>query len=100
MISSPIQLYSLFFSVLLGSLYNFILNLYLIKINYKKIYFRCVFHTIFILFISIIVINIYFKINGGFIHYSYLLFWIIGYFITNKVKLYVKQQKKSKYYKK
>lgn len=87
MINNYIQLYSWLFSFSIGFTYKILIDLYFYlfsKINYLL---RIFLDFLFVLFISISVIYLYFKLNGNVFHYSYLLFWGVGYITSNKLNI-------------
>ena len=100
MISSSIQILSWFVSLIIGSIYYFYLKFILCKINSKNIILKFSLDVIYVLFFTYVVINVYYKLNGGYIHYSYPIFYLIGYLISYKVNMNVKLLKKTIFSKK
>ena len=94
MISSGLQLYSWFVSVLIGFIYASFLNLFIRYNKRKSIPLMIIKSAIFIITCVVLLIFIYYKCNNGYIHYSFLIFWIIGFYLFLVVKSYVKRHKK------
>lgn len=94
MINNNEQLFSWIISIYIGFIYSFLLKyFYLLTRNKRKIY-KILLSFIFILLVTIFIIYVYYKINGGIIHYSYILFWILGYYMFFIVKSHVNRHKK------
>lgn len=89
MISSSLQLYSWFISLIIGAVYYYINSIFIFRFKPKLLVLRLIYYSIFVFIVSFSLIYIYYKINNGYIHYSYPIFWIIGYYISFKVKSYV-----------
>lgn len=94
MINNNIQLLSWFFSIIAGFVYSIFLFLFSIFIKSMSKLLKIFLSSIFVIIISTFMIYAYYKINNGFIHYSYLVFWLIGYYLFYLVKSNVKRQKK------
>ena len=95
MISSSLQLFSWVISFLIGALYFYFYK-YIIKVfNLKNIVLKIFIDTFYIIFVSFLITYTYYKVNLGYIHYSYIIFYILGYFCAFKVKMCVKVLKKT-----
>ena len=100
MINNVTQLGSWLIAIIIGIIYYFVLKFIILKINSNNIFIR-IFIDIFYIFISsFLIIKTYYYFNGGYIHYGYLLFFAIGYFISRKVNNSVKRLKKTIFLKK
>lgn len=94
MIDNNVQLLSWGVSIFIGFIYTFLLNiLKKLTININFIY-RLLFSFLFVLMVTILFISIYYKVNSGLIHYSYVVFWLSGGYLFYVVKSYVKRHKK------
>lgn len=100
MISPYLQLYTWFFLFIIGAAYYIVLNVFFF-FSYKfKIVFRLFLYTLFVIFISSLIIILLFIFNGGIIHYTYALFFLLGYYVAKRVKVNVKRHKLSIFSKK
>lgn len=97
MISSNIQLLSWLISIVIGFIYYHILNAFYRFTSRYGLFIRIFFDIFLIFIVTSLLIYIYLKVNNGFIHYSFVIFWFLGYLLSNIVNIYVKRQKKSKY---
>ena len=97
MISSNIQLLSWLVSIVIGLIYYHIINVFYRFTSRYRLFIRIFFDILFIFILTSLFIYIYLKVNNGFIHYSFVIFWFLGYLLSNIVNIYVKRQKKSKY---
>lgn len=95
MINSNLQLFSWIISLFIGFIYYFILNYIYIRLNFKNIFLKLII-DIFYIFITFVILSyIYYKINNGVIHYGYPIFYVIGYYLANRVNICVKRLKKA-----
>lgn len=92
MISSNIQLLSFFISVCIGFMYFYFYRIVFNRLWFKTKMFIFLKDIIYILIVSTISIYVYYIVNNGYVHYSYVIFWVIGYMIGLKVNNYVKRQ--------
>lgn len=91
MIDNNIQLLSWLISVLIGFIYALAICLFKrITINKRKL-FKIFCSILFICIFSIFSIYVYYIVNGGIIHYSFLVFWVCGSYLFHIVKSYVKR---------
>lgn len=93
MISGTFQLFSWISSIFLGFIYGFISNKFIKFTRGLRLIYRLFLDIIYVIICSALLIFIYYKINGGYIHYSYLIFWSIGYYLFFLVKSCVKRHK-------
>ena len=98
--NSTMQLLSWFISFFIGFIYYFLLNFIIIRINSKNIIIKTFIDLIYIFLISFALIYTYYYFNGGYIHYGYPLFYVLGYFVSKKVNTSVKRLKKTIFLKK
>lgn len=94
------QLSSWLVSFVIGFVYYFLLNYIIIKINSKNIFIKIFLDTIYVILISLVLIYIYYWFNGGYIHYGYPIFYLLGYLAAKKVNRCVKRLKKALFLKK
>ena len=86
MINTYLQLYSWILSFFIGIIYGFILDLFIKYTVINNVIIKVFKDVAFVFVMSILLIYIYYKFNGGYIHYGYLLFFILGYVFNNIVK--------------
>ena len=82
-----LQFYTWVVSFGIGFVYHLAIDLYFLFVNKFSISIRLLFHILYVLIVSILVIFCYFKININMMHYSYIFFWIGGYVVLNNVKI-------------
>lgn len=87
MINIKYQIVSWFLSYIIGYIYYFLFNITLPK----NIFLKILYSFSFVIFLSLFFMYLYYKFVFGFIHYSYFVFWIIGFYSAYKLKLYVKR---------
>lgn len=90
MISSNTQLFSLFISLIIGFVYYFVMKYIISKFNSCNLFLKIIIDLLYVLLLSLIIIYIYYKVNGGYIHFSYPLFYVCGYYAAFIVNKYVK----------
>ena len=95
MISVKLQLYSWITSVVIGFFYFLFLFLTTKFIIRKNIIMRIILYTLFVVITSILLMYLYYLVNGGIIHYTFVLFWCVGYYLFFIVKQRVKTYKKT-----
>ena len=93
MMNSNLQILSWSVSFLVGIFYLFMLDLFFNFVYRKNIFIRIIYEFIFVIISEVTLVVLYYKLNGGVIHYSYLLFIILGFFTEYQVKQYVKRHK-------
>ena len=93
MIDNKLQLYIWFISIIVGFIYASFLNLFIKSNKGKKLPLIIIQSIIFIIICVLLLMRIYYICNNGHIHYSYLIFWIIGYHLFLLVKFNVKRHK-------
>ena len=91
MINSNIQLFSFISSIMIGFIYCYLYKYYFKIFKKQKIIFLIFIDALFIIINLVSLIFLYMRINGGYIHYSFIIFWIIGYLVAIKVNKYVKR---------
>ena len=99
MINNYVQLYSWILSIIIGFIYSIILRVYFLIIRNRRFSIRMLLHFLLITLISSLIVICYLEFNGNLLHYSYILFWIIGYMFGNNnkiVKLVCKLTRKDK----
>ena len=91
--NSNLQLCSWIISCVIGFLYSF--SLYVFKTLTIKfsVIAKVFLSLIYVVFMSISIIYTYYKVNMGYINYSYVVFWVLGFSLFNIVKSYVKRHK-------
>jgi len=94
MISAKIQLCSWLVSFVIGFSYYFALIIYCKLTSKIRRSVRLITNLIFISLLVLICICIYYKITNGLIHYTFLIFWILGFYVNNRVNFYIKRHKK------
>lgn len=100
MINNYLQLSSWIISILLGFIYYYFINVIVTKLNSHNIIIKIFIDTLYILIISLLLIYIYYKFNGGYIHYGYPLFYTLGYIAAKIVNKSVNMLKKTFFLKK
>ena len=94
MINAYLQLLSWIISFIIGIIYGFISSIYFDLLKKRSFFIKLVCDILFVITISTVLSVLYFKVNYGFIHYSYIIFWFFGYYVNFKVKFKVKRHKK------
>jgi hypothetical protein len=94
MIDNNLQLYSWIFSIMVGFLYAFSFHFFYKYTFCKRNIIKIILSFFYVITITFCGIFSYYKVNGGYIHYSFLVFWILGAYIFNIVKCTVKRHKK------
>lgn len=87
MISSNVQLLSWIISILVGYIYFHVSFLYFSFVSRYHLYFRMIFHLIYIMLISLGISYLYYRVNYNVFHYSYVLFWFGGYYLYKKINI-------------
>ena len=95
MINSNLQLFSWIISLFIGFIYYFILNYIYIRLNFRNIFLKLIIDISYIFITFVILSYTYYKINNGVIHYGYPIFYVIGYYLANRVNICVKRLKKA-----
>ena len=94
MIDNNLQLISWFSSIFIGFIYSFLILLYKKIIYNKAIIIKILSSIGLILLFSLLLIYFYYKVNGGYVHYSFIVFWICGGYLFYLVKSHVNRHKK------
>lgn len=100
MINNYLQLSSWMISIIIGLVYYYLLNTVFTKVNTYNIIIKIFIDIVFVTLVSALLIFTYYKFNGGYIHYGYPLFYILGYFVAKIVNKGVNNLKKTFFLKK
>ena len=93
MINSNLQLISWIASFFVGLVYSHVLELFFKYTSRNCLLIRIIFEFLFTFINIFCLVFLYFKINGGYIHYSFIFFWFFGFFLLLIVKSNVNRQK-------